>query len=108
VRAAGVLASLALVAAALACVKSSKPCYLGDYNGCLCADGGYGYQACAPSEDGFGTCICDGTTPGLDAGVDAAPPREAGSGGGHRDAGDAGDASDDDAEPSDAALVEGG
>lgn len=31
-----------------------------------------GYQACSVTEDGFGACTCDGTTPGVDGGRDAA------------------------------------
>ena len=79
---------LALTASVIvACSASFAPCYRGEYRGCSCelAPGASvaarGYQACAATEDGFGACVCDGTTPGLDGGADA----------GASDASDAGD-----------------
>jgi len=77
-------ATLSLV---VACSASFAPCYRGEYRGCTCelAPGAsvaaHGYQACTATEDGFGACVCDGTTPGLDGGTDA----------GGTDAGDGGD-----------------
>jgi hypothetical protein len=88
---------VALGGAVVACAKDQPSCFPDEYQGCYCADGGLGYQACAASQDGYAACVCDGTTPGLDAGP---PPREAGTGdgGGRPDASDGGhDASDADA-----------
>lgn len=75
------VACTALVVAVLACSPSYPPCYRGEYQGCACANGSAGYQACNLTEDGFQACVCDGTTPGLDGGRDA----------GVQDAGDAAD-----------------
>jgi hypothetical protein len=52
-----------------ACGEDRPPCYRGDFIGCNCSDGAYGYSACRDAEDGYGTCVCDGTIPGVDAGV---------------------------------------
>jgi hypothetical protein len=57
----------------LACGEDRPPCYRGDFIGCSCADGAYGYSACSAAEDGYGVCVCNGTIPGVDAG-----PRDAG------------------------------
>lgn len=66
-------ASVAIVAVALACGEDRPPCYRGDFVGCTCASGARGYQACREAEDGYGACVCDGTTPGVDGGgADAA------------------------------------
>lgn len=62
-----------VVAVVVACGEDRPPCYRGDFVGCNCANGAYGYSACTDTEDGYGACVCDGTTPGLDAG----PPRDA-------------------------------
>ena len=67
----------------VACSTSYPPCYRGEYQGCNCASGVHGYQACSVTEDGFEGCVCDGTTPGVDGGRDAsgADAREASLGG---------------------------
>lgn len=51
-----------------ACGEDRPPCYRGDFVGCNCRDGSYGYSACREAEDGYGICVCDGTIPGLDGG----------------------------------------
>lgn len=59
------------VAAALPACRTDYPvCHADDYAICTCADGSasYGYQRCLADESGYGACVCDGTTPGLDAG----------------------------------------
>jgi hypothetical protein len=63
---------------AFACGEQYKDCYGTDYTACVCADGGFGYAKCSPLGD-FQTvaCVCDGTTPGIDSGVDAGPPSPA-------------------------------
>lgn len=61
----------AFVVTVLACSPSYPPCYRGEYAGCFCSSGASGYQACRVTEDGFDTCVCDGTTPGVDGGRDA-------------------------------------
>lgn len=64
---------MSIVAAIVfACGEDRPPCYRGDFTGCNCTDGAYGYSACRDAEDGYGTCVCDGAIPGLDAG-----PRDA-------------------------------
>jgi hypothetical protein len=70
-----VLLALTIVAAiVLACGEDRPPCYRGDFVGCNCTDGAYGYSACTDAEDGYGRCVCDGTIPGIDGGArDAAP-----------------------------------
>lgn len=83
-----------VIVAIAACGEDFKDCYGDDLVSCLCSDGAFGYAKCGPSGDfKSSACVCDGTTPGVDAGKDAA--LEA-SGGGpcHRDGGldDAGDA----------------
>lgn len=48
-------------------------CYAGDFRPCSCNGGGRGFQACRASTetdfegDEYGVCVCDGTTPGVDA-----------------------------------------
>jgi hypothetical protein len=63
---------MVVLASTLACSPSYAPCYRGEYQGCSCANGTHGYQACNVTEDGFQACVCDGTTPGADGGRDAA------------------------------------
>jgi len=63
-----VLPALA-IAIVVACGEDRPPCYHGDFIGCTCADGKYGYAACSALEDGYAACVCDGTTPGVDGGV---------------------------------------
>lgn len=53
----------------IACGEDRPPCYRGDFIGCNCADGTYGYSACSAAEDGYGACFCDGTIPGVDGGA---------------------------------------
>lgn len=58
--------------AIVACAEDPPACYEGDYVGCACEPNtsGFtrGYAVCRPELGGYGTCICDGKTPGLDAG----------------------------------------
>lgn len=61
----------------VSCATSSPPCYRGEYRGCSCTAPSNtpftsGYQACNVTEDGFQACVCDGRTPGVDGGRDAA------------------------------------
>lgn len=86
-RAAIASTAVALATVVLACVKDQPNCYVGEYQGCLCADGGFGYAACAASQDGYVACVCDGTTPGIDSGTEREAGSGAGDGGGNRDAG---------------------
>jgi hypothetical protein len=78
---------LVVLASTVACSPSYPSCYRGESQGCSCANGRHGYQACNVTEDGFQACICDGTTPGADGGRDAsvidAHPEEAGASGGY-------------------------
>jgi hypothetical protein len=99
-RAVFVVVSVGSIAVCIAagCTEEYKDCYGDDYVACLCAGGGAGYAKCSPLGD-YKTvaCVCDGTTPGVDAGTadaeidaggDAAScPRKAGSGGGTGDGG---------------------
>ena len=67
-----VLAATVLgIAVLVACSTTYPPCYRGEYQGCACASGGHGYQACNVTEDAFQACVCDGTTPGIDGGRDS-------------------------------------
>lgn len=61
---------LAFVAVVVACTTSYPTCYRGEYQGCFCAPGVPGYQACDVTENSFLACVCDGTTPGIDGGRD--------------------------------------
>jgi hypothetical protein len=56
----------------VACGEDRPPCYRGDFIGCNCNDGAYGYSTCREAEDGYAACVCNGTIPGVDAG-----PRDA-------------------------------
>ena len=67
-----VLASTIVAAIVIACGEDRPPCYRGDFIGCNCTDGAYGYSACREAEDGYAACVCDGTIPGVVAG-----PKEA-------------------------------
>jgi hypothetical protein len=69
------IGAMTIVAAIVfACGEDRPPCYRGDFIGCNCADGAYGYSACTEAEDGYAACVCNGTVPGVDAGSrDAAP-----------------------------------
>lgn len=65
--------------AIVACAEDRPACYEGEYIGCTCEPNtsGFtvGYALCRPELGGYGTCICDGKTPGFDAGpktIDAA------------------------------------
>ena len=60
-----------VVLVVFACSPSYAPCYRGEYQGCRCASGAHGYQACNVTEEGFQSCVCDGTTPGVDGGREA-------------------------------------
>ena len=51
------------------CTDDAPPCYVGDHLICTCGGPLYGYQACLADESGWGPCVCDGSTPGLDAGT---------------------------------------
>jgi hypothetical protein len=65
------LAVLVAASAPVACSTSYPPCYRGEYQGCVCANGAHGYQQCNVTEDGYQACVCDGTTPGVDGGRDS-------------------------------------
>lgn len=69
-----VVAAVALTVVVAACVDDFRPCYQGDYRACTCTNGAAGFAACAPAQDGFAACVCDGRTPGVDgsAVIDAA------------------------------------
>lgn len=90
-----------IIIAIAACGEDFKDCYGDDLVSCLCPSGAFGYAKCGPSGDfKSSVCVCDGTTPGVDAGKDSSPEDaalEASSSGGpcHREGGvdpDAGDA----------------
>ena len=53
-----------------ACGEDRPLCYPGDFIGCSCANGAYGYSACGEFGDGpaYGPCDCSGAIPGVDAG----------------------------------------
>ncbi len=70
-----VLALTALLVAVIgACGEDFKACYAGDHIGCPCPNGGWGYAACSPAGDYVNVrCVCDGTTPGIDAAVSSSP-----------------------------------
>lgn len=78
-RALGAAVAIFILTIVVACGEDRPPCYRGDFVGCTCANGAYGYQACRDAEDGYAACVCNGTTPGIDASVadaaraDAAP-----------------------------------
>ena len=63
-------AALGCVIVATACGEDRPACYDGDYRACPCGEAGEptGLQACLPSRDEYGVCVCGGPTPGLDAG----------------------------------------
>jgi len=69
---------LAVLVLPAACREDGPTCYAGDFAGCTCSGGALGYQACIASEERYGPCVCDGTTPGLDGSFEAAAPAEAG------------------------------
>jgi hypothetical protein len=64
----GFFAMTVVLAIVFACGEDRPPCYRGDFIGCNCSDGAYGYSACTEAEDGYAKCVCDGTIPGVDAG----------------------------------------
>jgi hypothetical protein len=67
---------LATAVAPVACAEERPGCYAGEYAGCSCASGVFGYAACDVSVSRYGSCVCDGSTPGVDAAAmvpDAAP-----------------------------------
>jgi hypothetical protein len=84
--------------AVAACGEDQPFCFAGDYRACSCSADTRGYQRCMPSQDGYDVCVCDGKTPGLDAGradADAQTP--------NLDAGDEdGDAENPDVDAGDA------
>jgi hypothetical protein len=62
-----ILAMTIALTIVIACGEDRPPCYRGDYIGCWCENGAYGYQACTEAQDGYGACVCNGRIPGLDA-----------------------------------------
>lgn len=73
----GAVVAVIVVSIAAACGEDRPPCYRGDFIGCTCDGGRHGYQACRDAEDGYAACVCDGTTPGLDASIADASQSEA-------------------------------
>ena len=53
-----------------ACHEDYPPCYRGDYSICTCGGTTYGYQACKADQSGYEACLCNGATPGIDAGCE--------------------------------------
>jgi len=79
-RAGAVLVAAVLAALAIAACRDDQPtCFAAEYAACSCSATARGYQPCLASEDGYGPCVCNGRTPGLDAGAGT---------GGHQDGGD--------------------
>lgn len=76
-----VLSAIAsLIIAMAACGEDFKDCYAGDLIACTCNGGATGYATCGASGDyKSSACVCDGTTPGIDAGpsLDAANDADA-------------------------------
>lgn len=69
---------LAAVASALlaiaACQEDFQDCYGQDLVACSCSNGDPGYAKCGPGGTYAGSaCVCDGTTPGIDAGACTRP-----------------------------------
>lgn len=62
---------LLVIAAIAACDEDYKTCYEGDYVACSCGGKTFGYARCNDRAT-YDSCVCDGTTPGLDAGNDGA------------------------------------
>ncbi len=62
------LVSFVVATTSAACHEDQPACFVGEFAGCSCRPGVTGYQVCLPSEEGYGTCVCDGKTPGIDAG----------------------------------------
>lgn len=96
-------APAALIVLFAGCEDEAKTCYPGDYVGCYCPTGAWGYAQCLSFER-YGPCECI-ATPGLDAAGPLEGGAEAGSGGG-RDAGRA-DADADAADAADAGATDG-
>lgn len=68
-----------MIAAIAACGEDYKDCYDQDLITCNCANGAVGYAKCSPAGDFKSSpCICDGATPGIDAGRDSSA-KDAGS-----------------------------
>lgn len=55
---------------ATACADERPTCYAGEYIGCSCSEQAQGYARCNDLGTAYGACVCDGMTPGLDAGHD--------------------------------------
>lgn len=62
---------------AFACTQDDEPaCYPGDQLACDCpgeTGKASGFRACDAARRIFGACLCDGTTPGVDAGGATVP-----------------------------------
>lgn len=73
-------ASAAVVVIALrgaACAQDRPVCHAGEYAACACADGAVGYAVCQERVASYGSCVCDGKTPGLDASTSTDPDASA-------------------------------
>jgi hypothetical protein len=64
------VAVASVIVAVAACGEDFKDCYGEDLVSCTCAGGALGYAKCGPAGDyKSSACVCDGTTPGVDAGA---------------------------------------
>ncbi|MFO0742557.1 MAG: hypothetical protein U0270_42180 [Labilithrix sp.] len=60
-----------VIVAIAACGEDFEDCYGEDLIACTCAGGVPGYATCANGSYRGSPCVCDGTTPGIDAGKDS-------------------------------------
>jgi hypothetical protein len=77
---AALVASLVVALAIAACGEDQPTCFAAEYAACSCSVAASGYQQCLASEDGYGPCVCNGRTPGVDAGAGTGAPRDGGDG----------------------------
>jgi len=60
-------AVVSVIVAVAACAEDFKDCYAEDLVACTCAGGAQGYAKCQNGSYKSSVCVCDGTTPGIDA-----------------------------------------